>query len=65
MIILDTNVLSALMWPELNSAAVTWLDMQDSTVVRMTTISVHEMAYGIELMPKGKKRTTRKRCGEG
>ena len=56
MIALDTDVLSALMRPELNAAVVRWLDHQDRDSIRMTVVSLHELAYGLAKMPQGKRK---------
>ena len=56
MIVLDTNVVSAMMRPDENVPAIQWLDQQDATQLRMTIISLHELAYGIALLPAGRKR---------
>ena len=56
MIVLDTNVLSAMMRPELNPAVVTWLNAQNRFELRMTSVALHELAFGLELLPLGKKR---------
>jgi toxin FitB len=56
MIVLDTNVLSAMMRPDLNSAIISWLDQQDRDALRMTVISLHEIAYGLSMMPDGKRK---------
>lgn len=57
MIILDTNVLSALMQPERNPQVVAWLDGQPRTSVWTTSVSVMETRFGIELLPDGHRKT--------
>lgn len=56
MIALDTDVISALMRPEVNAAVVHWLDQQDRDSIRMTVVSLHELAYGLAKMPQGKRK---------
>ena len=56
MIVLDTNVISALLRPELNTPIVDWLNLRDVATIRITVISLHEIAYGIELAPEGKRK---------
>ena len=56
MIILDTSVLSAIMQPDQNVEAINWLARNDPVNLRMTVISLHEIQYGIERLPTGKKR---------
>ena len=56
MIVLDTNVLSAIMKPELNALTIEWLDRQDPELLRMTVVSLEELAYGLCMMPDGRRR---------
>ena len=56
MIILDTNVLSALMRLAPESAVLEWLDRQPSESVWITSITVFEARLGIALLPGGKRR---------
>jgi predicted nucleic acid-binding protein len=57
MIILDTNVVSALMRPIENGAAVAWLDQQPSVSVWTTAITILEIRFGLMLLPGGRRRT--------
>jgi toxin FitB len=59
MVILDTNVLSALMRPSMNRAVVTWLDGQTRLSVWTTVISVMEIHFGLATMPDGRRRNQR------
>ena len=56
MILLDTNVLSELMKPAPESAVVRWLAEQPVLALFTTAITQAEILYGIELLPKGKRR---------
>ena len=56
MIVLDTNVLSAVMRPESDARVLDWLDRQPPDDLWTTAISVFEIAYGIELMANGRRR---------
>ena len=56
MIILDTNVISALMRSTPEQPVVAWLDKQPADSVWTTTISVFEIRYGLRILPGGKKR---------
>lgn len=56
MILLDTNVLSALMQREPDQAVVAWLDEQPSESVWTTAITVFEVRMGLELPAKGRRR---------
>lgn len=56
MIILDTNVLSALMRNEPEDQVVRWLDRQPAESVWTTSITVFEARFGIALLPQGGRR---------
>lgn len=58
MIILDTNVLSALMRSRPEPAVVAWLDGQAQDSIWITSVTVFEAALGLELLPKGRRRQT-------
>ena len=53
MIILDTNVLSALMSSEPDPNVVAWLDQQAPESVWTTSITVFEIRFGLALMDAG------------
>lgn len=55
MIILDTNVLSALMQSVPDDAAIDWLDRQPTESVWITSITLFEVNLGINLLAKGKR----------
>jgi predicted nucleic acid-binding protein len=55
-IVFDTNVLSALMRPELNQTIVDWADQQSAQSIWTTSISLMELRIGILRMPQGKRR---------
>ncbi|HEV2975947.1 MAG TPA: type II toxin-antitoxin system VapC family toxin [Solirubrobacteraceae bacterium] len=57
MILLDTNVLSALMQREPDQTVVAWLDEQPSETVWTTAITVFEVRMGLELLTKGRRRS--------
>jgi hypothetical protein len=57
MIVLDTNVVSELMKSPRSEAVVAWLSTQRQVDdLSVTTITVAEVLYGIELLPNGKRR---------
>jgi toxin FitB len=56
MILLDTNVVSALMQREPDPAVVEWLDRQPAESVWTTTITVFEVRFGLELLADGRRR---------
>jgi hypothetical protein len=57
MIILDTNVMSALMRDPADEKATVWLDRQPATSVWITSITVLELQYGLQILSPGKKRS--------
>lgn len=60
MILLDTNVLSELMRPEPEAAVLEWMAAQTDALY-VTALSYAEILFGIDLLPKGKRR---QRLGE-
>ena len=56
MIILDTNVLSALMRTDPDAAVVSWLDRQPADSIWVTSLTVFEVRFGLALLPRGRKR---------
>ncbi len=56
MIVLDTNVISALMRKEPEKPVVNWLDAQPASSVWITAITVMEIRFGLEIMPNGRRR---------
>jgi hypothetical protein len=56
-ILLDTNVLSALMKAEPEGAVVAWLDSQPAESIWTTSITVFEARLGLALLPTGRRRT--------
>ena len=57
MIILDTDVISALMLSEPDQAVVSWLDQQASESVWTTSITVYEVRFGLEILSAGTRRS--------
>jgi hypothetical protein len=56
MIILDTNVLSALMRQVPERPVVHWLDDQQADSVWITSVTLFEARYGLAVLPKGRRR---------
>jgi predicted nucleic acid-binding protein len=56
-IILDTNVLSALMRTNPDDVVVGWLDRQPADSVWLTSITVFEARFDLALLPKGRRRS--------
>jgi len=58
MMILDTNVLSALMQQPPEPQVVAWLDRQSAESIWITSVPLFEARYGLELLPAGHRKTT-------
>ena len=56
MIILDTNVLSELMRPKPSARVLAWVARQPEADLFTTSITEAEIFYGIEVLPKGRRR---------
>ena len=56
MIILDTNVLSALMRTKPDAEVAAWLDQQPAESIWITAITVFEARFGIALLAPGRRR---------
>jgi toxin FitB len=59
MIILDTNVLSALITERIDPHVIAWLDRQPWESMWTSSISVLEIRFGLETMAEGRRRTSR------
>lgn len=57
MIILDTNVLSALMRQTPDTEVVAWLDRQPRTSVWTTSVTILEVQFGLQILSAGKRRS--------
>jgi predicted nucleic acid-binding protein len=55
-IVLDTNILSALMQTKPDEQIVSWLDEQPAESVWTTSITVLEIRFGLELLAPGRRR---------
>jgi predicted nucleic acid-binding protein len=56
-ILLDTNVLSALMRSQPDPSVVAWLDRQPPDSIWITSVTVFEVEFGLALLPMGRRRT--------
>src|SRR3954447_18666469 len=57
MIVLDTNVISELMRPTPSPEVLRWFAAQSAPALFTTTITMAEVLFGVELLPRGKRRT--------
>jgi predicted nucleic acid-binding protein len=58
-IVIDTNVLSELMKPEVSGTVLGWVAGQARSELFTSSITLGEIMYGLEIMPMGKRRTMR------
>ena len=56
MVIIDTNILAELMKESPSQAVLSWMNNQESSALFVTTITVGEIAYGLRIMPQGRRR---------
>ena len=56
MIVIDTNVISELMRVTPAPSVITWMGRHHPQTLFTTSVTVAEILYGIELLPKGKRR---------
>jgi len=56
MIVLDTNVVSAMMQPNTAPGVIAWLDQQAAASIWLNAITLYEVRYGLNIMPDGRKR---------
>jgi predicted nucleic acid-binding protein len=55
MILLDNNVISAVMAPSPPGAVLSWLDRQSTATLFLSVVTVAEIAYAIRVLPEGKR----------
>lgn len=56
MILLDTNIVSAIMSPSPPRVVVDWLNGQETVTLFLSTITIAEIGYGLWILPDGKRR---------
>ena len=56
MILLDTNIISEVMAPAPSRPVVEWLNHQAAVTLRISTITLAEVGYGLWVLPEGRKR---------
>jgi predicted nucleic acid-binding protein len=57
MIIVDSNVISALMLATPDPVVLSWFDRQPTTSIWTTSITIFEIRFGLEIMPAGRRRS--------
>lgn len=58
MIVVDTNIISALMRPSPEQSVIDWLNRQETATLFVSTITLAEIGYGLHVLPPGKRRRT-------
>jgi len=56
MIVLDTNIVSAMMRRDVDAKVRDWLDSLPPESIWVTTITIFEVRFGIEILAKGRRR---------
>ena len=56
MILLDTNVISAVMKPTPVQTVLDWLDGEETARLYLSAVSLAEIRYGLLVLPEGKRR---------
>jgi predicted nucleic acid-binding protein len=56
MILIDTNIISEMMKPAPEPKVITWIDQQDVMHLFISTVTIAELAYGINVLPEGNRR---------
>ncbi len=56
MIVLDTNVVSAMMQPNTAPEVIAWLDQQAATSIWLNAVTLYEVRFGLNIMTDGRKR---------
>ncbi len=57
MILLDTNIVSEAMRPRPDQTVLDWLNQRETTALYLSTITIAEIEFGLELLVKGDRRT--------
>lgn len=58
MIVLDTNVVSAVMAPMPVVSVVEWLDRHETANLYLSSITIAEIGYGLRILPDSRRRRT-------
>lgn len=58
MIVLDTNVVSAVMKPVPIQSVLEWLNAHDTASLYLSAITIAEIRFGLRVLPNGKRRRT-------
>ena len=56
MILIDTNIVSETMRPRPDQGVMEWLNESETSTLYVSTITIAEIEYGIEILPSGERR---------
>jgi predicted nucleic acid-binding protein len=56
MILIDTNIISEMMKSSPSANVIGWLDQQEAMQLYISTITIAEISYGINVLPNGNRR---------
>ena len=57
MILLDTNIVSEVMKTRPAETVVAWLNGQDSEKLHVSSVTIGEITYGLQILPDGRRRS--------
>jgi len=58
MILLDTNIISELMKTIPDANVIRWIDQQDVMQLTLSTITIAEISYGLNVLPEGQRKSS-------
>ena len=58
MILLDTNIISELMKTKPDANVIRWIDQQDVMQLTLSTITIAEISYGLNVLPEGQRKSS-------
>jgi predicted nucleic acid-binding protein len=56
MILVDTNIISEMMKPIPSANVISWIDQQNVSQLYISTVTIAEISYGINVLSKGNRR---------
>lgn len=56
MILIDTNIISEMMKPSPDANVLNWIDGQEVAKLFISTVTLAEISYGLNVLPSGKRR---------
>jgi toxin FitB len=57
-LLFDTNIISELASPSPSEAVLDWISQQEARDLHTSAVTIHELRYGIEKLPAGKRRNS-------